>query len=86
MKTIEELQKLEDDNIKKAQERKEYLKEKDWFIILSQKPFFDELGTVVFRLSELKDEMERFDSFHYKGKTEIVYKTNKWFEGLNELE
>lgn len=70
-----------------AEERVEYLKERDYFIILSHGPFYKDgdRGRVVFRLSGLKDQVESFNDFHYKGNTEIVYRTNKWFENLQEL-
>ena len=83
--TIEELQKIEDDNKKKVEERKKWLKEKDYFIALDCKKVYGEgNGKVLFRVKET--DFEQFEDFKYKGECEIVYKTNAWFEKLQELD
>lgn len=85
MKTMEDLRLVIEEEKADLKKHKEWLKQYDYFVIISQKPFFDEKGTVVFRLSDLRDELEDVGCKKFKGTVEIVYKTNKWAESLPEL-
>ncbi len=83
--TIDELQKIEDENKRKVSEQQKWLKEKDWFIVLDADKLYDQAGKIVFRVSELRHDLEMFDELKYKGSCEFVYRTNKWKENLQEI-
>lgn len=83
--TIDEMREIEEERKRKEQLRKEWLKEKDWFIVLDANILYDEVGKVVFRVSELRDNIEMFDDLKYRGSCELVYRTNQWKENLEEL-
>lgn len=85
-KTTEELREQEAQIINAKEARKKWLKEKDWFIVLDTELLYGEPGSVVFRVSELRENLDMFDELKYKGKCEFVYRTNKWSESLPELD
>ena len=85
--TIDELQAQEDENKRIAYDRKNYLKQKDWFVIMVPAPFLEnrrQKGIV--RLSELESTLDSYDVEGYKGTIEIVRRTNQWAENLPEAD
>lgn len=85
--TIEELQEIENSNKNKALQRKNYLKQKDWFVIMTPAPFLeDRRQKGIVRLSELESTLGIYDIESYKGHVEIVRRTNQWSESLPEAD
>lgn len=85
MKTMEELRAYEAAEKKKREDRKAFLLEKSYFAILTPGISDNDLYQEVLRLDDLEEKFTEYDGF-YKGKIEIVKRTNRWFESLPQID
>ncbi len=86
MPTIDELLAIENENKRKAEDRKKYLAEKDYFVIVSNAPWSEYPNSII-RLTDFKSQLERYSGElyqEYAGHVKIVYRTNKWMENHPE--
>ena len=88
--TIDEMQKIEDENKEKARLHKLWLEEKDWFALVDAKKFYNDKDVpaknMIIRLSELGENLLEQDRTEFSFIEKIIYRTNKWSEGLIEID